>query len=108
MNGTLTDMLPAVNRRRTGTDRPWFDHLLGFVRWLLARPMPYPPYGRIVLICLGLVFIAAAMALYIAERAPSGLLAPAPNDPLRATWLRWQITNRQVKRELSRGEASAP
>ncbi len=28
--------------------------------------MPYPPYGRIVLICLVLVFIAAAMALYIA------------------------------------------
>lgn len=34
---------------------------------------------------------SGAMALYIAERAPSGLLAPPPGDPLRATYLRWQI-----------------
>lgn len=34
---------------------------------------------------------SGAMALYIAERAPSGLLAPPPGDRLRATYLRWQI-----------------
>lgn len=34
---------------------------------------------------------SGAMALYIAERAPPGLLAPPPGDKLRATYLRWQI-----------------
>ena len=34
---------------------------------------------------------SGAMALYIAERAPAGLLAPPPGDPLRAAYLRWQI-----------------
>ena len=34
---------------------------------------------------------SGAMALYIAERAPAGRLAPQPGDPLRAAYLRWQI-----------------
>jgi GST-like protein len=34
---------------------------------------------------------SGAMALYIAERAPAGLLAPPPGDPLRPAYLRWQI-----------------
>jgi len=34
---------------------------------------------------------SGAIALYIAERARPGLLAPPPGDALRAAWLRWQI-----------------
>lgn len=34
---------------------------------------------------------SGAIALYIAERARSDVLAPPPGDPLRATYLRWQI-----------------
>lgn len=34
---------------------------------------------------------SGAIALYIAENAPAGKLAPAPGDRLRATYLRWHV-----------------
>ncbi|MDZ4737408.1 MAG: glutathione S-transferase family protein [Rhodospirillaceae bacterium] len=34
---------------------------------------------------------SGAIALYIAEQAPQGKLAPPPGDRLRATYLRWQV-----------------
>ncbi len=60
-------MLPAVNHRPSHSDRTTsLDRFLGFVKWLVDRPMPYPPWGKIVLVCLVLTFIVAVMALYIA------------------------------------------
>ena len=57
-------------RRRVNAGRPantLLSALLAFARWLLDRPMPYPPYGKIVLICFVLAFIVGVAALYVAS-----------------------------------------
>ncbi|WP_399679349.1 glutathione S-transferase family protein [Xenophilus sp.] len=49
------------------------------------------PMGKLPTLVDGDVVVteAAAIALYLADRYQPGKLAPAPDDPLRATYLRW-------------------
>jgi len=49
------------------------------------------PMGKLPTLVDGDVVVseAAAIALYLADRYQPGKLAPAPDDPLRGTYLRW-------------------
>lgn len=51
------------------------------------------PMGKLPVLTDGDVVVTenAAISLYLADRYSSGKLAPAPDDPKRATYLRWSL-----------------
>jgi len=51
------------------------------------------PMGKLPILVDGdaVVTESAAIGLYLADRYSLGQLAPAPNDPARATYLRWSL-----------------
>src|ERR1700678_1118522 len=56
------------------------------------------PMGKIPILTDGDVVVteAAAIALYLADRYSLGKLAPLPDDPARATYLRWSLFSPSV------------
>jgi glutathione S-transferase len=51
------------------------------------------PMGKLPILTDGAVVVteSAAIGLYLADRYSLGKLAPAPDDPARATYLRWSL-----------------
>jgi len=57
-------MRTAVNDGRA-RGSSWLEAVIGLVRWLIDRPLPYPPYGKIAAICIALLFVAVVIAVYL-------------------------------------------
>jgi len=58
------------------------------------RISAFNPLGQVPTLVLpdgGVMTESAAIAIYLAERAPAAGLAPAPGDPARAQFLRWIV-----------------